>query len=297
MVYVVLGSLALSAAPRGLPARAGVSSPHLVVYGFIISVARAHDPRGAVRPARAVVFSHAWDLGVRIAAVRRGTLRIRARTDLYQSAARRDALHVSVELNKLPARDAHDQEYDRDAVGGRLLLTACGASDKRRLPPGGRPPAARCKGDFGPPQGEPVHASAHQSAAACRRRPTASSPAKVIVELEVVGSRKADFRRRHLHVLDFRRHRARQLHPRAPGRHGGVPPQESPRQQDASQHRPARRHRSGRRRGVELHGAGTSVAVHLQGAQPGPVRLSLRHRARGHARGQRHVRPHPRRAA
>ena len=36
----------------------------------------------------------------------------------------------------------------------------------------------------------------------------------------------ADLRRRDLHVLDLRRHGARQLHPRAPGRHGRVPPQE-----------------------------------------------------------------------
>ena len=43
---------------------------------------------------------------------------------------------------------------------------------------------------------------------------------------------------------------AGQVHPRAPGRHGRVPPEEPPRQQDAAQHRPARRHRPRRRRGV-----------------------------------------------
>ena len=42
---------------------------------------------------------------------------------------------------------------------------------------------------------------------------------------------------------------------------------------------------------------GHRIAVHVQGAQPGPVRLSLRHRAGGHARGQWHVRPDPGRAA
>ena len=36
----------------------------------------------------------------------------------------------------------------------------------------------------------------------------------------------ADRRRRRLHVLDLRRHRAGQLHPRARGRHGRVPPDE-----------------------------------------------------------------------
>ena len=68
-------------------------------------------------------------------------------------------------------------------------------------------------------------------------------------------------------------------------------------QQDAAQHRPARRHRSGRRRGVELHRAGPRIAVHLQGAQPGPLRLPLRDRAGRHAHRQRHVRPDPGRAA
>ena len=42
-------------------------------------------------------------------------------------------------------------------------------------------------------------------------------------------SRQGDRRRRDLHVLDVRRHRARQLHPRAPGRHGRVPSEESSR--------------------------------------------------------------------
>ena len=42
---------------------------------------------------------------------------------------------------------------------------------------------------------------------------------------------------------------------------------------------------------------GHRTAVHLQGAQPGPLRLSLRHRAGGHARRERHVRPDPGRAA
>ena len=111
------------------------------------------------------------------------------------------------------------------------------------------------------------------------------------------GSGHGNVRRRHLHLLDLRRHGAGQLHPRAPGRHGGVPPQQPPRFEDAAQHRPARRHRPRRRRGLQLHRAGPQLAVHLQGAQRRPVRLPLRHRAGGHARGQRHVRPDPGRAA
>jgi nitrite reductase (NO-forming) len=70
-----------------------------------------------------------------------------------------------------------------------------------------------------------------------------------------------------------------------------------PDSEDAPQHRPARRHRSRWRRGVELHRAGPCLALHLQGAQRRPVRLPLRHRAGRHARGQRHVRPDPGRAA
>ena len=79
------------------------------------------------------------------------------------------------------------------------------------------------KGDFGPPQGEPVHA-------------VLTSPPNVPPPTDRndagEGDRRArgrregdaDLRRRDLHVLDLRRHRARQLHPRAPGRHGRVPP-------------------------------------------------------------------------
>ena len=45
VVYVVLGVLRSSAARR-VPRAPGVSSPRSLVFGFIISVARAHDPRG-----------------------------------------------------------------------------------------------------------------------------------------------------------------------------------------------------------------------------------------------------------
>jgi hypothetical protein len=97
--------------------------------------------------------------------------------------------------------------------------------------------AKSAPGDFGPPRGEPIHAvltsPPHVPPPVSR-----NYPAKVIVELEVVEKD------------------AGQLHPRAPGRHGRVPPEEPPGQQDAAQHRPARRHRPGRRCGVELHGPG-----------------------------------------
>ena len=52
----------------------------------------------------------------------------------------------------------------------------------------------------------------------------------------------------------------------------------------------------GRRRASSLHGAGAPVAVHVQGAEPGPLRLPLRDGAGRHAHRQRHVRPDPRRA-
>ena len=42
---------------------------------------------------------------------------------------------------------------------------------------------------------------------------------------------------------------------------------------------------------------GHAVAVHVQGAEPGHLRLPLRDRAGRHARRQRHVRPDPGRAA
>ena len=74
--------------------------------------------------------------------------------------------------------------------------------------------------------------------------------------------------------------------------------QNHPDEQDAAQHRPARGDRArAAARPATLHGAGPRVAVHLQGAQPGPLRLPLRDGAGRHARRQRHVRPDPGRAA
>ena len=70
-----------------------------------------------------------------------------------------------------------------------------------------------------------------------------------------------------------------------------------PEQQDAAQHRPARRHRARAAARPRASPRRARVAVHVQGAQPGPVRLPLRHRAGRHARGQRHVWPDPGRAA
>ena len=156
--------------------------------------------------------------------------------------------------------------------------------------------AASRSGDFGAPQGAPIRAvltiPPNVPPPITRR-----TPAKVIVELEVVEKEMQISEGVTLHVLDLRRHRAGQLHSRPPGRHGRVPPEEPSGQQDAAQHRPARRDRSRRRRGVQLHGAGPRVAVHFQGAQRRHLRLPLRDCACRDARRQRHVRPDPGRAA
>jgi len=65
-----------------------------------------------------------------------------------------------------------------------LLLTGCGASDKAGTPAASTTGGSR-QGDFGPPQGEPVHAvltSPPEVPPATGRH----APAKVIVELEVI---------------------------------------------------------------------------------------------------------------
>ena len=131
----------------------------------------------------------------------------------------------------------------------------------------------------------------------CRHRPDASAPAKVIVELEVVekempisegvtytfwtfgGTVPGSFIRvRQGDTVEFHLMNAPDSKmPHNIDLHAVTGP--------------------GRRRGVDLHRAGTSVAIHVQGAECRPVRLSLRDRAGRHARRQRHVRPDPRRAA
>jgi nitrite reductase (NO-forming) len=69
------------------------------------------------------------------------------------------------------------------------LLTACGASDKAEPAHAVAATGGSLKGDFGPPQGEPVHAvltSPPQVPPATNRK----QPAKVIVELEVMEVEK-----------------------------------------------------------------------------------------------------------
>ena len=152
------------------------------------------------------------------------------------------------------------------------------------------------KGDFGPPQGEPF-TRCSPARRRYRRATNRKQPAKVIVELEVIEVEKP--------ISEGVTYTFWTFGGTVPGsfirvRQGDTVEfhlKNHPEQQDASQHRPARRHRARRRRRLELHRTGTCVAVHVQGAQPGPVRVPLRHRARRHARGQWHVRPHPRRAA
>ena len=103
-------------------------------------------------------------------------------------------------------------------------------------------------------------------------------------------------RRRAICFLDFRRRCPRQFHPHPRRRRSRVPSEQPSGQQNAAQHRPARGHRSRRRRGFLVHRAGTLLAIFLQGAQSRLVHLSLRDRSGRHARGQRHVWHDPRRA-
>ena len=104
-----------------------------------------------------------------------------------------------------------------------VLISACGSRESGTAPvPATAETGGSAKGDSGPPQGEPIKAvltSAAQVPPPIKRK----QPAKVIVELEVKEI-EHDLRRRDVHVLDLRRQRARQLHPRAPGRHRRVPP-------------------------------------------------------------------------
>ena len=87
----------------------------------------------------------------------------------------------------------------------------------------------------------------------------------------------ADGRRRHLHLLDLRRHRPRPDAARPPGRHRRADADERAGQQGHPQHRPARRDRPGRRRQGDAGRARRVGHVPLQGAQPGRLRLPLRH--------------------
>ena len=69
------------------------------------------------------------------------------------------------------------------------LLAACGASDKAATTHPVGPTGGSMKGDFGPPQGEPINAvltSPPQVPPATNRK----QPAKVIVELEVIEVEK-----------------------------------------------------------------------------------------------------------
>ena len=166
--------------------------------------------------------------------------------DLSQSAS---ALHTSGRTTVLK------QQMMLLACAAALALSGC---TREPAAPGGVATAdtgGSRKGDFGPPQGEPIHA-------------VLTSPPEVppAVNRNVSGEgdrrargdrgRKGDRRRRDVHVLDVRRHGARQLHPRAPGRHGRVPPEEPSRRArcrttstcTASPDRAAARHRASPRR-------------------------------------------------
>ena len=143
-------------------------------------------------------------------------------------------------------------------LAAALLLSACGdirqrgGADSPRAATGGSR-----KGDFGPPQGEPVKAvltSPPLVPPATNRK----QPAKVIVELEVIEVDKP--------IAEGVTYTFWTFGGTVPGsfirvRQGDTVEfhlKNHPEQQDASQHRSARRHRSRRRRRFELHRAGTS---------------------------------------
>ena len=116
------------------------------------------------------------------------------------------------------------------------------------------PASASARGDFGPPQGEPIHAiltSPPNVPAPLNRK----YPAKVIVELEVIE--------KEMPISEGVTYTFWTFGGTVPGsfirvRQGDTVEfhlKNHPEQQDAAQHRPARRHRPGRRRGVELHRA------------------------------------------
>ena len=176
------------------------------------------------------------------------------------------------------------------------LLTACGGSEHAASTHPVGPTGGSMKGDFGPPQGEPVQAvltSPPQVPPATNRK----QPAKVIVELEVIEVEKPISEGVTYTFWTF----------------GGTVPGSfiRVRQGDTVEFHLKNHPDSKMPHNIDLHGVtgpgggaassftapGHAVAVHVQGAQPGPVRLPLRHRAGRHARRQRHVRPHPRRAA
>ena len=130
----------------------------------------------------------------------------------------------------------------------------------------------------------------------CRRRSSAITRPRSIVHLEVkeVEGRLADGVR--YTFWTFGGHVPGQVHPHPRGRRGRVPSRQPSRQQESAQHRPARGQRPGRRRGGFADRAGPQLGVLVQGAEPRPVRLSLRDRAGRHACRQRHVRHDPGRA-
>ena len=104
------------------------------------------------------------------------------------------------------------------------------------------------------------------------------APTLVKYEVETTGSHGADGRRRRLHLLDVRQHRARPDAASPPGRHRGADAQERPGQQALAQHRPARRDRPRRRRQGDPDRAWRVGHHPLQGAEPRRLRLPLRHR-------------------
>ena len=118
---------------------------------------------------------------------------------------------------------------------------------------------------------------------------------KVIVNLEVTEVER-DRRRRRLHVLDLRRQGARassSASARATSSSSTSTTTRRARCRTTSTCTRSPGPAAARRRRSR---AGPQLAVLVQGAEPRPLCLSLRHGAGGHAHRQRHVRPDPGRA-
>ena len=173
----------------------------------------------------------------------------------------------------LPARPGKTSG-GRRARRVALLVLACSWRCRAIVPRSSSNAAApsttggSAEGDLGPPQGEPIQAVLTNAPqvppprAARRRR-------RSIVELEVVEKTMPIADGVDYTFWTFGGTVPGQLHPRAPGRHGRVPPQEPSRLEDAAQHRPARGHRAGRRRGVAFTAPGHASQFTFKALNPG----------------------------
>ena len=187
-------------------------------------------------------------------------------------------------------------------TAGVLMLAGC-ARDKDTATSDAAASAAAADsggsaaGDFGPPQGEPVKAvlTVPPNVPPATGR---TAPAKVIVEPRSASRWRMQISEGVNYIfwtfggnvpgsfIRVRQGDTVEFHLRQPSRRA--------RCRTTSTCTPSPARAAARRRASPRR---ATVAVHLQGAQPRPLRLPLRHRAGRHARRQRHVRPDPGRAA